>query len=502
MNLIDLTILVIHFFVLGMLIIFGLHRYHLLRLTLKHRHTSDPIGSPLEQYPTVTVQLPIYNERYVVRRLIDHVCRLDYPSGRMEIQVLDDSDDDTSSLIQTAVAEWQRRGIDIVHIQRDQRKGFKAGALDYGMKLARGDFIAIFDADFIPETTFLKRIMGHFDATEVGMVQARWEHINRAQSLLTRAQAILLDGHFQIEHFARNRSGLFFNFNGTAGIWRKTCILDAGGWQYDTITEDLDLSYRAQINGWKFIYLRDLSVPAELPGEMNAFKTQQHRWAKGSIQVARKQLKAVIKSEQAWRVKIEAILHLTNNFAYVLLAVMSLLMPLAIRIRIQHEWHEVLYLDLPVFIGATLSIFVFYFISQAQTQTGLIRKCLEIPMAMAIGIGLAVNNTRAVLEACVGHQSPFARTPKLALEDDAIGGRPNANQSYKSQFDLGSIIEIGLGLIYMQTFIFCFKKQVWPALPFMGLFAFGFLYTAWKSIQQSFKNRAQARRTIRTQQSI
>ncbi|MEE2757095.1 MAG: glycosyltransferase [Myxococcota bacterium] len=496
-----MTILVLHFFVLGLLVIFGLHRYTLLKLTLKHRKSADPSAPPPKEYPKVTVQLPIYNERYVVRRLIDHVCRLDYPSDRLEIQVLDDSDDDTSKLIQTAVLDWQQRNINIIHVQRAERTGFKAGALDYGMQIAKGELIAIFDADFIPEKQFLKTVVCHFERAEVGMVQARWEHINRSQSLLTRAQAILLDGHFQIEHFARNRAGLFFNFNGTAGIWRKACISSAGGWQHDTITEDLDLSYRAQLKGWKFIYLRDLSVPAELPGDMNAFKTQQHRWAKGSIQVARKQLKTIIKSEQPWRVKLEAVLHLTNNFAYVLLAIMSLLMPLAIRIRVQHDWHEVLYVDLPIFLGATLSVFSFYLISQRSNQMSWARKCLEIPIAMAIGIGLAVNNTRAVFEACIGHQSPFARTPKLALSNGEKGHRSSTNQSYKSRFDFGSLVEVGLGLIYLQTLIYCCVEEIYPALPFMGLFAFGFLYTAASSIQQSIRNRSQSRRTIQTQQS-
>src|SRR5581483_1683616 len=285
-----------YFFVLIILAVYGWHRYYLVYLYMKNRGREPKAGAPLDPLPVVTIQLPLYNEMYVADRLIDAVCRIDYPREKLEIQVLDDSIDETRSIAGAAVRRWSEQGVDIKYYHRTDRTGFKAGALEAGLKVATGEYVGIFDADFIPTTDFLMRLMPHFASPKVGMVQARWGHINADYSLLTKIQAILLDGHFVLEHGGRHRGGRFFNFNGTAGVWRRTAIEDAGGWQHDTLTEDLDLSYRAQLRGWQFVFVPQLIAPAEVPVEMNGFKSQQHRWAKGSIQTCRKLLPTILRS--------------------------------------------------------------------------------------------------------------------------------------------------------------------------------------------------------------
>src|SRR5579864_4630406 len=294
-----------YFFVLIVLAVYGWHRYYLVWLYMKHRDRQPKTLPPLDPLPAVTIQLPLYNEMYVADRLIQAVCDLEYPRDRLEIQVLDDSTDETRSIAELAVRRHQAQGLNITYHTRTNRRGYKAGALEDGMKVARGEFIAIFDADFIPAPDFLTKLMPHFADGKVGMVQARWGHINQDYSLLTKIQAILLDGHFILEHGGRNRSGRFFNFNGTAGVWRRAAIEDAGGWQHDTLTEDLDLSYRAQLRGWRFVFESGLIAPAEVPVEMNGFKSQQHRWAKGSIQTCRKLLPTILRSNLPLGVKAE-----------------------------------------------------------------------------------------------------------------------------------------------------------------------------------------------------
>src|ERR1035437_4705799 len=296
MTLAETFILVSYFFVLIILAVYGWHRYYLVYLYMSNRDKEAKPGPPLDPLPVVTIQLPLYNEMYVADRLIESVCRIDYPRDRLEIQVLDDSVDAARGIAELAVRRFAAQGIDIKYYHRTDRTGFKAGALEAGLKVARGEFVAIFDADFIPAADFLMQLMPHFRDPKVAMVQARWGHINRDYSLLTKIQAILLDGHFILEHGGRNRGGRFFNFNGTAGVWRRIAIEDAGGWQHDTLTEDLDLSYRAQLRGWEFVFVPTVIAPAEVPVEMNAFKSQQHRWAKGSIQTCRKLLPSILRS--------------------------------------------------------------------------------------------------------------------------------------------------------------------------------------------------------------
>ena len=365
----------------------------------------------------VTVQLPIYNEMYVVDRLIEAVCDLDYPKDRLEIQVLDDSTDETRDRADLAVQRQFARGFDIKYLHRSDRTGYKAGALEAGLKVARGEYVAIFDADFVPPSDFLRRTVPYLvhDAG-LAVVQARWGHLNDDYSMLTRVQAVLLDGHFVLEHGARNRSGCFFNFNGTAGIWRRTAIADAGGWQHDTLTEDLDLSYRAQMRGWRFMFLPDLLAPAEVPVEMNAFKTQQHRWAKGSIQTCRKILPLLLQSNLPLAVKVEAFFHLTANFNYLLMVVLSILMFPSMVVRYNMGLTEMLLIDVPLFAAATLSVVNFYLMSQREAYRDWRSRIKYLPIVLAVGIGLAVNNARAVLEALFNHDTEFARTPKYGIE--------------------------------------------------------------------------------------
>lgn len=377
-------------------------------------------------------------------------------------------------------------GHDIVHIHRDNRSGYKAGALEAGLTQARGEFVAIFDADFVPESDFLRGTIDYFTDDKVGMVQARWEHINREHSLLTRAQAILLDGHFVLEHCARNRAGYFFNFNGTAGIWRAQAIADAGGWEHDTLTEDLDLSYRAQMAGWQFIFLRDLTAPSEIPVEMNAFRTQQHRWAKGSMQTALKLLPRVLKGDLSRGIKYEAFHHLSSNVVYPLMVLLALLMPLATIIRIHQGWHEVLLLDLPIFLSATFSICYFYWVSQREIGRGGWEIIRLIPAVLALGIGVSINNAKGVVEAIVGHQTPFVRTPKYAI---SAGNKSWRSKLYINKSIMLPLVEFALGAWFSYAILFVLfgERQSLFSIPFLLLFQCGFFYVALLSVAQSFR---------------
>src|SRR5690349_9041195 len=343
MTLPETLILVLYFFVLSILAIYGWHRYYLVYLYMKNRDKVPAPPPALSHFPPVTIQLPIYNEMYVADRLIDAVCEMTYPRELLEIQVLDDSTDETTEIAELAVRRHAARGFNISYHHRVDRRGYNAGALEAGLKSAQGELIAIFDADFIPSADFLLRTLPYFATDErIGMVQARWGHINSDYSLLTKIQSILLDAHFVLEHGGRNRAGCFFNFNGTAGIWRREAIIDAGGWQHDTLTEDLDLSYRAQLRGWHFVFLPNLISPAELPVEMNSFKSQQHRWAKGSIQTCRKLLPQILSADIPLGIKAEAFFHLTANFNYPLMVVLSVLMFPSMVIRYNMGWYEMM----------------------------------------------------------------------------------------------------------------------------------------------------------------
>src|SRR6201997_126741 len=366
-NAFDMALLIPYFIVLITLAFYGMHRYQLVYLYYKHRKNkvTEP-ESHFTELPRVTIQLPIFNEQYVIDRLVDCVCKMEYPREKLQIQVLDDSTDETVDVARGVVERYAALGHPISYHHRANRHGFKAGALAEGLNSAKGEFVAIFDADFVPPPDFLMRTIHHFTDPKIGMVQTRWTHINRNYSFLTEVEAILLDGHFVLEHSGRARSDVFFNFNGTAGIWRRRTIEEAGGWQHDTLTEDTDLSYRAQLKGWKFVYRQDIECPAELPVEMTAFKTQQARWAKGLIQTAKKILPRVLKSKQPFRVKLEAWYHLTANISYPLMIVLSVLLLPAMIIRFYQGWFQMLYIDLPLFLASTFSISSFYLVSQRE----------------------------------------------------------------------------------------------------------------------------------------
>lgn len=500
-----------HLGALSVLSLYGLHRYQLVWRYLKHKERPPRLPSPLpERTPFVLLQLPLYNEPAVAERLINACCALNYPHERLLIQVLDDSTDGSDERSRACVARWASQGLPIEHIKRAERVGFKAGALDEGLARApHAELVAIFDADFIPPADFLMQTTPHFgdltridltqDQQGVGVVQARWTHLNRASSWLTRAQAILLDGHFMIEHTARHRSACFFNFNGTAGLWDARCIEDAGGWQHDTLTEDLDLSYRAQMKGWRFVFLNDVTAPAELPEGMLAFKAQQHRWAKGSIQVALKLLPRLTRSQLSPRVKREAWLHLTGNLAYVLMVCLSVLTPLTLKHRSELAWGWLSLLEALVFVGATLSVVFFYGLSQREVSPQRWRhRLLTLPLVLALGIGLAVNNSRATLEALLGYESPFVRTPKQGAQGGEGGGaleralgdktQPEGRRHSRGHIQwaatLSALLELSLAAHFGYGVSQALQEGLWASLPFMLLFMCGFLMVGLGSVRE------------------
>ena len=477
----DAAVLATYLSALGLLAIHGWHRVYLVYLYTKYRAAAARPTRRLQTFPFVTIQLPLYNELYVAERLLDAVCGLEYPRDRFEIQVLDDSTDETSRSVAQAVRRHAATGVAITHLRRGNRIGFKAGALDHGLEQARGAFIAIFDADFVPHPGFLLDTLPAFDHDRVGMVQARWGHINEAYSLLTRVQAIMLDGHFVLEHGGRQRAGCFFNFNGTAGVWRRSAILDAGGWQHDTLTEDLDLSYRAQLRGWRFVFLPDVVTPAELPVEMNAFKSQQYRWAKGSVQTCLKLMPQIVRADLPMRVKIEACFHLTANVNHVLMLVLSLLVfpSLVARHRLELDW--LLVLEVPLFLVATLSFVNFYLVSQRAVTAGWLSRLRYVPGLMAVGIGLCVNNSRAVVEALVGYRSDFVRTPKYGVEGH---GDRWAAKRYRQSMVIQPLIELALGVYFSGTVVYAASLGLYATVPFLMLFQIGFLYTGLLSVVQ------------------
>src|SRR5215510_14170372 len=472
-----------YFFVLIILAVYGWHRYYLVYLYLRNRGKEPLPASTLSPQPVVTIQLPLFNEMYVADRLIAAVCAIKYPRELLEIQVLDDSTDETRGIAEAAVRRFAAEGIDIKYLHRTDRSGYKAGALEAGLKQARGEFVGIFDADFLPTSDFLTRLMPQFSDPKVGMVQARWGHINQDYSLLTKIQSILLDGHFVLEHGGRYRAGRFFNFNGTAGVWRRVAIADAGGWQHDTLTEDLDLSYRAQLRGWRFVFLSDLIAPAEVPVEMNAFKSQQHRWAKGSIQTCRKLLPQILRADLPLSIKSEAFFHLTANFNYPLMCVLSVLMFPSMVIRYNMGWYEMLLIDVPLFFAATFSVCNFYMICQREIHRDWRARLKYLPFLMSIGIGLSINNTRAVFEALFNKQSDFMRTPKYRIEGDSDEW---VGKKYRQSVAVQPFIELALGLYFTMTVFYALANQIYGTVPFLVLFQIGFLYTGLVSIVQQY----------------
>ena len=486
------ALLVIYFVMLILLAIYGTHRYFLLYLYLKYRKITPKPAGEFDNLPMVTIQLPFYNEMYVVQRLIDHTAQIDYPKDKLEIQVLDDSTDETTEIARERVEFHRKNGINIELIHRDNRQGFKAGALEVGMKKAKGEFLAIFDADFIPPPDFLKNTIHYFTDPVIAMVQARWGHINEKFSLITKIQSIFLDGHFVVEHTARNRTGRFFNFNGTGGIWRKEAILDAGGWHFDTLTEDLDLSYRAQLKGWRFIYLPQYVSPAELPVDIIAFKVQQHRWTKGSIQNAKKLVGSILKAKLPFKIKSESMVHLLANFNYLIMIPFAISVFPMMMLRIRMGMEQWFLIDIPIIVVTTASMSVFYIYSQKHLYADWKSKIKYLPAVMSMGIGLSVNNSVAVVEALVNKQTEFVRTPKFGINNE------NSDEKwYKKKYKgrrnhFISLVELILGIYFTIVIAITIIEGIWGAVPFLMMFQYGYLYMAFLSYHSMFKSKLKA----------
>ncbi len=490
------TLVAAYYATLLLLAIYGGHRSYLLHLYYRNRRRQPPPPVFLDPLPYVTVQLPVYNERYVVERLIRAACALDYPADRLEIQVLDDSTDDTQQLAAAVVDALRRLGSDVVHLRRGHREGYKAGALASGLERAKGELVAVFDADFVPPASFLLDLVHHFGDPRVGMVQARWGHLNREYSVLTRVQSIYLDGHFVIEHAARHRTGRFFNFNGTAGIWRRACIESAGGWQSDTLTEDLDLSYRAQLAGWEFVFLPEVVAPAELPADHDAFKTQQHRWALGSIQTGRKILPRLVRARLPLKIKVEAFFHLTNNSAYALMVLLGILIVPAVLARRALGLEGLVYLDLPLFLLSTLSVSTFYVCSQREVGGDWIRSLAYLPLLMALGIGLSLNNARALWGVLSGRRVEFLRTPKHRLEGTAGDWSLSAYRGPARR--AWTAVEMLLGIYFTAACGWAIMTGNAAVLPFFLLFQIGFLHTSFLSLAQALRRHFESAALLRS----
>ncbi|UCG52482.1 MAG: glycosyltransferase [Candidatus Latescibacterota bacterium] len=476
MDLVSQITIIAYLGVLGLLSIYGLHRYFVLFLYFKYykrRRWAEPPPMRPDDYPTVTIQLPIFNEYYVAERVIGSVGNLVYPKDLLTVQILDDSTDDTRHIAKTAGEKLATEGFRVDYIHRDDRVGFKAGALKAGLERSTDELVAIFDADFIVPPDFLERTVPYFQDEEVGMVQSRWGYLNRNYSLLTRVQSILLDGHFVLEHTARCFSGRFFNFNGTGGVFRRKAIDDAGGWDGDTLTEDLDLSYRAQMAGWRFVFVPDLVCKSELPVDIYGFKTQQHRWTKGSIQVGKKLLPSIWKNDLPLRVKLEAQFHLSANLCYLLVVLLSGLLPLSLVLR-HHLWlNGVEVWEIVVFVFTTISVVLFYMVSQREIYPDWKWRLKDLPFILALGIGMCINNAWAVSEALLSRRTPFVRTAKYRIETvkDSWKGK-----IYRSINTRSLLFEVFFSVYMCATFFVLVEFENWGAMPYLLLFVTGYLY--------------------------
>lgn len=481
----DWTVLIIYFSILTILAIYGIYRVK--QVIEFWRYSKFPPTAkaqfPEEQLPHITVQLPLFNEMYVVERLVKAVAEIDYPRDRIEIQVLDDSTDETVKIAQATVAAYARAGFDIHYIHRDDRTGFKAGALENGMKTAKGELIAIFDADFVPKPDFLRKLVHHFTDPTVGCAQMRWAHINGSYNLLTRLQTIMLDGHFVVEQTTRNRTGNFFNFNGTAGIWRREAIELSGGWQHDTLTEDTDLSFRAQLMGWRFVYLLDEEAPAEIPVDVNAFKAQQRRWAKGVLQVWFKLYRRIWYAPLPLRVKLEMFFRLTGNISYPLMIVASFMQFPLLLVRYNQGLYQLMLLDVPLLFFSTVSVVLFYGTAVWYLDQKRSSRLLHLPLVMGLGIGLAFSNARAVLEALLGVKSEFVRTPKYRVEktDDESWKR----KKYKRKHGWLPLLELSFAIYFVFAIAYAVRMHMWGPIFFLLLFFFGYGYMGTLSLLQA-----------------
>ncbi|MDF1611127.1 MAG: glycosyltransferase [Stygiobacter sp.] len=493
MEVLDEIVLFTYIFSLMIILIYGSHGFVMMYYHRKYRK-NIPKPKELQDEPMVTIQLPMYNELYVVERLINAVCDLDYPKEKLEIQVLDDSTDETVELVAKIVKEKQALGYDIQHIRRENRTGFKAGALKEGLKSAKGKYVAIFDADFIPKKNFLRYTLPYFTDEKIGLVQTRWEHLNEDYSILTKIQALALNGHFVIEQTVRNKAGFFIQFNGTGGVWLKECIEDAGNWHADTLTEDLDLSYRAQLKGWKFIYLRDFTTPAELPVEMNALKAQQFRWTKGAIETSKKLLPMVWKSKIPLRVKLQATFNLTNNFVFPFTLLAAILnVPLIFIKNAGPYWN--FFNFMAIFVIAFISTFLFYLFAQKDVYEDWRKRIALFPLFMAGSMGFTLNNTRAVIEGLMSRKSEFVRTPKYKVEKKSDTVEKNKYLA-KTKIQPSTYIELLLAAYcFIGVSAAVYFMEI-AAIPFQFMFFFGFATVSFMSLRQTYLKRQQT-----TQQS-
>ncbi len=487
------ALLVSYIIALSFPFIFGSNGFLMIYYYFRYRNRQVARKGELKELPNVTIQLPVYNELYVVNRAIDSICALDYPKDKLEIQVLDDSTDETTSIIAQKVSEKSGQGFDIKHIRRGNRQGFKAGALKVGLAQAKGEYVAIFDADFIPRHDFLKTTLPYFADSKVGLVQTRWEHINSDYSLLTRAQAIALDGHFVIEQQVRNKAGFFMNFNGTAGIWRRSCIEESGNWEADTLAEDLDLSYRAQLKGWQFVFMKEYTSPAELPADVNGLRSQQFRWTKGAIEASKKLLPQVWKSKLPLRVKIHSTIHLTASLVYPFVLLIAILQLPAVLIKHTGQY-DATFMLMGGFIFAFFGTFVFYLYSQKDIYADWRRRIYLFPVFMAGSMGLSVNNTKAVLEGLFNKKSEFVRTPKYGMT--AHGGSWADKKYTQRKINWVSIAEFVLALYCLAGIALSVADLEFAAVPFELLFFAGFGSISYLSIKQALLARKSAVRTV------
>ena len=472
-NCFDWCILIPYFTILTVFSIYGVQRYVVMIQYWRHRAKCEPQPAGLASgFPAVTIQLPLFNERFVVERLLRSIIQMDYPRERLQIQVLDDSTDDTAALAARLVSAYRQQGVPIEYHHRSERSGFKAGALQQGLKKASGELVAIFDADFLPPSDFLLRTVRSFQDPTVGVVQTRWSFENRSQNILTEVQGLLLDAHFVLEHGTRSRQGTFFNFNGTAGILRRKMIEDAGGWQHDTLTEDAELSYRAQLRGWRFVYLHEVECPSELPTDMRSFQVQQFRWSKGLTQVARKLLPRILRSQASLRQKIESVFYLTPNVCYPLTLLLSILVVPAMIVRFSMGWFQMLTIDVPLIATSFLPVCLFYVLAARELHPHNWRRSIVLlPALMAVGIGLTISNTRAFFEAALGVQTEFVRTPKYA-------SRAEPSKRYAWRLGWQAFIELALGIYFALALGFEISRGNYGSVPFLALFLMGFLGTA------------------------
>ncbi len=485
-----LSILIIYGLLLSFILLFSFVQLQLALAYRKQSRNKIPVPQmPAGQRPIVTVQLPLFNERHVVERLIDQVARMEWPRDRFEVQVLDDSTDGTVELAEGRVNYWKGQGLDIVHVRRPDRSGFKAGALAYGTELAKGELIAVFDADFMPPKDLLEKVVPWFNDPKMGMVQTRWAHLNRGDNLLTELQAFGLDAHFTVEQVGRNGLGHFINFNGTAGVWRKTCITDSGGWRSDTLTEDLDLSYRAQLKGWHFHYVEDIASPAELPAAMNALKTQQYRWNKGAAECVVKNLPSVLRSRSVpFSTKVHAAFHLMNSTVFVSILGTALLSVPLLLVKQTHPEFRILFNIAVVFTFALLVLIVFYWTAHRERLKGwrgALRFFWTFPVFLSVSMGLSLHNAVAVLEGYIGYRTPFLRTPKLGT---SAGNRPIARDAYwKSVISPITLLEGAIAAYAVWGIVIGLRVGDLGLLPYHIMLAFGFGLVFYYSVAHSLR---------------